>query len=77
MTPEELRRARERLGLTKIEASLLLETDCTTIEKMERPAGLPSHRPAPARVAVLYQAFISGFRPPNWPERLRAVDELV
>jgi DNA-binding XRE family transcriptional regulator len=70
MTHEHLRQARESLGLTPSEAAVVLETDETTIRRMERDPTAKTARSAPARVAQLYQAYANGFRPTNWPERL-------
>lgn len=67
MTPAELRDARESLGLTVAEAASVLETDPTTIERIERDPSLKTARPAPVRVAQLYGAYLEGFRPANWP----------
>ncbi len=76
MTPADLRRARAALHLTQEQAAVLMETDKTTVQKWERDAGLPSHRPAPARVARLYQAMLDGWRPKDWPQRVPALEEL-
>jgi hypothetical protein len=75
MTYEELRAAREFLGLSPAEAAELLETDLGTIRRIEAARGKSTARSAPARVAQLYRAYLSGFRPANWPKRLRGREE--
>ncbi len=75
MNHEELRAAREKLGLSPAEAAALTEVDLSSVYKWEREPGLKTHRPAPARVARLLQAYLSGYRPDDWPERLVGADE--
>lgn len=62
MKPTDLKRTRLDLGLTQKQAAELLETDETTISKMEGGRIAP-----PRRIAQLYAAYESGFRPSNWP----------
>lgn len=71
MTNEELRSARERLGLTPAETATMMEVDTSSVHKWERDPTLASARPAPARVVRLMNAYLSGYRPDDWPERLR------
>lgn len=66
MTPEQLARARERLGLTLSEMADMLgyegEQRRQMIHKLE--AGLREiRRPQ----TLLVEAYLSGYRPPNWP----------
>lgn len=75
MTPEELRAAREKLGLTVEEAGLVLETGSKTIQRMESPPHVKTHREPPVRVVQLYQAYLAGFRPDTWPVRLTRREE--
>lgn len=75
MTPDELRKARETLGLTPAEAARVLETDVSTVRRMERDPSLKTAREAPARVARLYRAYLAGFRPEDWPEHLIGREE--
>lgn len=76
MTPADLRSARAVLGLTQEEVAALMETDKTTVQKWERDPGLPSHRPAPVRVARLYRALLDGWRPDDWPRPIPLDDDL-
>lgn len=73
MDNEQLKAARITLGLTEAEAADLLEVDVSSVQKWERDPSKPSHRAAPARVARLLSAYLSGFRPDDWPERLAEV----
>lgn len=68
MTPRQLKKARERLGLTLVEAAKIMETDVSTVGRWERDPKKPSYREAPARVAQLYEAMLYGWRPRDWPE---------
>ena len=67
-TPAELRLMRESLGLSRNQAAELLETDKYQIQKLERPADRGSHITAPRRYAQLMEAYMSGYRPHNWPK---------
>jgi transcriptional regulator with XRE-family HTH domain len=71
MTPSELKDVRHRLGLTQAEAAVVLETDVSTIQKMERSEDAAQHRKPPPRVIQLYHAYLAGYRPDTWPERRR------
>lgn len=70
MNYDELRRARELLGLTPTEAAEMLDTDVSTIRKIERDPEHTQHRAPPGRVVRLYKAYLAGYRPDDWPERL-------
>lgn len=65
---------REKLGLSPSEAADLLEVDVSSVYKWERDPDMSTARPAPARVGQLYQAYLLGFRPEGWPERLSGLD---
>ena len=77
MTPDELRQARTVLGLTYAQAAVVLETDISTIKKMERDSSRASSRGAPVRVPQLYRAYLGGFRPANWPQPMPDDDDLI
>ncbi|WP_372921364.1 hypothetical protein [Roseovarius sp.] len=66
--PDELRKMREDLGLSRKQAAAVLETTNFQIQKLERPADRESNIPAPRRYAQLLEAYTAGFRPSNWPE---------
>jgi hypothetical protein len=76
MTHEELKQARESLGLSSKEAAWLLDIkDPKSVLRMEKPPGTSLHRPPSARVVRLYLAYLAGYRPDDWPERLRGREE--
>lgn len=70
MSPEELKNTRMSLGLEPAEAAALLETHVSAIQKMEFPETAKQHRKPPARLVRLYRAYLAGYRPEDWPERL-------
>jgi hypothetical protein len=60
------------LGLTPAEAAAMLDMGwAKSIHRMESDPAASTHRPAPVRVARLYRAYLAGYRPDDWPERLR------
>lgn len=79
----ELRAAREKLGLSPAEAALVLDTSEKTIRRIETDPDKKMHREAPARIERLYRAYLSGYRPDDWPkhligreERMKEMDEV-
>ena len=67
MTPTQLKNARERLGLTQAQLGRLLDTDGQTVRRMEMPPDASTHRKPAARMVRLLQAYLAGYRPPDWP----------
>lgn len=67
MTPSELKQARHKLGLSQSELAILLGYDgnrCREqVYKME--VGLREIREAQRR---LVEAYLLGYRPPDWPD---------
>lgn len=72
MTHDELRRARETLCLTWDEMAALTETDVTSVKRWERDPALSTSRQPPARAERLIRAYLSGYRPTDWPEAAEA-----
>jgi len=71
MNHDELRAARESLGLSPAEAAQMLDlADTKAIYRMESTPGHSTHRPPATRVVRLYRAYLAGYRPDDWPERL-------
>jgi len=65
MTPEQLRAARQTLGLSAAElAALAGFTDAAGVDALERP-----DRSVNPRVARLMQAYLTGYRPAGWPSQ--------
>lgn len=66
MTGEEFKEIREKLGLSQSELAKVLGYGATVrISEFERKT---NPRPIPLHVAMLMEAFRSGYRPPNWPK---------
>jgi DNA-binding transcriptional regulator YiaG len=67
MTPEEIKEARQTLGLTQSQLGQVLDTDASTIRKMEQdPKHSTFRKPAP-RMVRLIKAYLKGHRPADWP----------
>jgi len=67
MTPPQIKEARLSLGLTQSKLSRLLDTDPTTIRRMEMDADKASFRKPAPRMARLIEAYLNGYRPDDWP----------
>jgi hypothetical protein len=67
MTPDQIRRARAKLGLTQKQFAEMLDTDPTTARRMEMQPDAKTHRSPPARATRLIQAYLDGYRPKDWP----------
>jgi hypothetical protein len=68
MTPSDVKYARQTLGLTLKDFSVMLDTDASTIRKMElNEESSQYRRPAP-RMVRLIMAYLKGYRPPDWPK---------
>ena len=67
MTPFEIKEARHAMGLSVADLARLLDTDPQTVRRMEQSeAASTFRRPAP-RMVRLVQAYMVGYRPPDWP----------
>lgn len=67
MTHNEVKQARERLGLSQSQLGKMLDTDGQTIRRMElEPSASKYRRPAP-RMSRLIRAYLDGYRPHDWP----------
>jgi transcriptional regulator with XRE-family HTH domain len=63
MGPEDVLRARLKLGLTQAQlAPLLGYGDAARVSELERGIRAPG-----AAVARLLRAYLEGYRPPDWP----------
>jgi DNA-binding transcriptional regulator YiaG len=67
MTPDEIRKARETLGLTQAQLGAMLETDGQSIRRCEMPAGASTARQPAPRMVRLIRAYLAGYRPDDWP----------
>lgn len=68
MTPQEIKKARESLGLTQAQLGRLLDTDGQTVRRMEMPEDASTHRKPAVRMVRLVQAYLDGYRPSDWPD---------
>lgn len=67
MTPTEIKQARQSLGLSVADLARLLDTDPQTVRRMEQSETASTfRRPAP-RMVRLIDAYVSGYRPDDWP----------
>ena len=67
MTPNEIKEARQSLSLTVPQLAALLETDPQTIRRMEQSETANTFRSPAPRMARLIRAYLSGYRPDDWP----------
>jgi len=70
MTPSQIKEARLSLGLTQAKLSRLLDTDPTTIRKMEMSDDKSSFRKPAPRMVRLIEAYLNGYRPDDWPDTI-------
>ena len=69
MTPAEIQEARQSLGLSRSQLAALLDLKKPQdVQRMEMPATASTHRPPPVRVVRLIRAYLSGYRPNDWPQ---------
>lgn len=67
MTPTQFKAARMALGLSLSELALLLDSDDKSLRCIEAdPRSNMFRKPAPRMVRLL-EAYLSGYRPPDWP----------
>jgi predicted transcriptional regulator len=67
MTPEALKEARRNLGLTVPQLAVMLGVHQDHIRRMEMQPGKPTHRPVRGTTERLIAAYLSGYRPDDWP----------
>jgi len=69
LTHDEIKAAREALGLSLSEFAELLDTDKTTTRRLEmEPSHNTARAPAP-RMVRLIRAYLEGYRPFDWPQK--------
>ena len=68
MTPEEIKEARQKLGLSSHQLASLLETDPQTIRRMEQSETANTFRKPAPRMVRLLRAYLDGYRPADWPQ---------
>lgn len=65
--PPDTKSARKALGLSVEQLAEALETDPLTIRRMEQSETTKTYRKPARRMKKLVQAYLAGFRPPDWP----------
>lgn len=69
MTPTEIKTARSALKLTQMQLAGMIDTDPQSVRRMEQdPTASTFRKPAP-RMVRLIQAYLSGYRPSDWPQQ--------
>ena len=67
MTPAEIKEARQKLGLSVAQMATMIDTDPLSLRRIEGNPEAKTHRlPAP-RMVRLIEAYLSGYRPLDWP----------
>ena len=67
MTPAQIKEARQKLGLSVNQMATMIDTDPLSVRRMEGNPEAKTHRlPAP-RMVRLIEAYLSGYRPLDWP----------
>ena len=67
MTPDEIKKARHKLGLSVAQLAAMLETDPQTIRRMEQREDANTSRAPAVRMVRLLRAYLDGYRPRDWP----------
>lgn len=67
MTPSQLREARHALGLSVAQMADMLDTDPLSIRRMEMDQDRKTARAPAPRMTRLMVAYLSGYRPDDWP----------
>lgn len=68
MSPREFKEVRRKLGLTQAQLGTVLDTDATTVRRMEMAPDKSSFRKPAPRMVRLPVAYLSGYRPKDWPQ---------
>lgn len=71
MTAAEFREARRKLGLSAGELARLLGVDQVHVYRMEMEPGKPTSRQVTETIRRLVEAYLAGYRPPDWPASKR------
>ena len=67
MIHDEIRRARKQLRLTQAQMADMLDTDPQSVRRWEMQPDAATHRKVPVRAMHLIKAYLSGYRPEDWP----------
>lgn len=67
MTHTDIKTARNALGLSVSQMAVMLDTDETSMRRMEMdPSRSTARKPAPRMIRLLV-AYLDGYRPADWP----------
>lgn len=72
MTKQQFRAGRLRLGLSVKQMAEILDTNASTIARWEAPESASTMTPLNPTAARVMQWLLDGFRPPQWPNQMRA-----
>ena len=75
LTPTEFRKARNALGLSVRQLAQMLSVDPEVVRQMEIQIATGGHRPIRGSIVRLLQAYLDGYRPPDWPDVSPAIAE--
>lgn len=67
MSPDDLKQARRTLGLSVADLAAMLGVAPSHLRRMEMQPGKEAHRPVRETTQRLVQAYLDGYRPPDWP----------
>ena len=67
MTPTHIDEARRKLGLSVSQMAAMLDTGGQDYRRWMMSADKSTARAVPARVYRLINAYLAGYRPPDWP----------
>jgi len=68
MTPDQIKKARQELGLKQRELAVILDTDPHTVRRLEMTEDKATARKPAPRMVRLIQAYLDGYRPSDWPK---------
>lgn len=67
MSPDDLKDARRRLGLSVADFAAMLGVRVQHVRRMEMQPGGGTHRRVTGTTERLVRAYLSGYRPKDWP----------
>jgi ribosome-binding protein aMBF1 (putative translation factor) len=67
MTPAQIKEARQKLGLSVNQMATMIDTDPLSVRRMEGNPEAKTHRHPAPRMVRLIEAYLSGYRPLDWP----------
>ena len=65
---QKIKKARKDLGLTQAQLGKMLECDQSTVKRMEYPSDRSTAKRPARRMMRLLDAYLAGYRPPDWPK---------